>query len=68
VAQDSAFAGGEDGSQEAPSERQVWVADGVNAPVDPVQPAHSDAPLDGALAQAERSQLLASDHAVLPHR
>ena len=47
---------------------QQLVADGVHAAVHPVKPTALQAAIDGALAQAEDAQLIATDHAVLVPR
>ena len=42
------------------------MAHGVDAAVDPVQPARSHSQIDGAPAEPEREQLLSRDDPVLP--
>src|SRR4051794_32306849 len=52
-----AVPGREDGGEDAALERELGVADGVDAPIDAVEHAPCDPFVDDAVAQAQRVQL-----------
>ena len=65
VAQDPSVADSKDSSQEMAVSAERRASHRVHAPVNPVQPAGADPPLDRAVAQAHSVQLSPRDDAVL---
>jgi hypothetical protein len=66
MAQDCIRSAGEHAGHPPTVRAEHAVPDGIDAPVDPVQPPARHPPVDRRLAQAERDQLSMTDYAVLP--
>jgi hypothetical protein len=68
VTQDRRGSAGEDGGEAMPVRPEDRMPDRVDGTVHAVETSRADAPADGAVAQPERRQLPAPDHAVLRRR
>ncbi|HEX6711762.1 MAG TPA: hypothetical protein VF066_00200 [Thermoleophilaceae bacterium] len=66
MAQHGVSASGENSGHPAAALRQTRVPDGVDALVDPMQPARPDAMVDRLTAETKRDELLILHDAVLP--
>jgi hypothetical protein len=65
MTQECVLAAGEDGRHPRPMPRQTTMADGVDTPVQRMQPTELEAVCDRPAADAERDELSPRDHAVL---
>ena len=65
VAEDGRWSAGQDRGHPAPGATQVWMTNRIDASMDAVQAPRADPAINRALAEPERRELAARDHAVL---